>query len=131
MVREPMDVCFSNYKAMFGDSYAYSYDMRALAAHYRQYRRIMRHWHASMPGAVFDVNYNALVADAESIARRVFEHCGLPFEPGCTDTTRNTSATDTLSSAQVREPIHARTLGEWRRYEPQLAPLTDALGDIL
>ena len=131
MVREPMDVCFSNYKAMFGDSYAYSYDMRALAAHYRQYRRIMQHWHASMPGAIFDVNYNALVADAESVAQRVFEHCGLSYEAGCTDTTRNTSATDTLSSAQVREPIHARTLGEWRRYETQLAPLTEALGNIL
>jgi hypothetical protein len=28
----------------------------------------------------------------------------------------------TLSAAQVREPIHARALGEWRRYARQLAP---------
>jgi hypothetical protein len=131
MVRDPMDVCFSNYKAMFGDAYAHSYDMSALAAHYRRYRRLMRHWHALMPGAIFDVNYNALVTDPESVARRVFDRCGLNYEPGCTDTTRNVSAIDTLSSAQVREPIHARTLGEWRRYESQLGPLVEGLGDIL
>ena len=130
MVRDPMDVCFSNYKAMFGDSYAYSYELAALAAHYRQYRRLMNHWHAMMPGVVLDVNYGELVVDAESVARRVFAHCRLPYEPGCTDTSRNTSATDTLSSAQVREPIHARTIGEWRRYATQLSGLHESLADF-
>jgi hypothetical protein len=55
------------------------------------------------------------------------EYCQLPYEPGCSDLTRNTTAVDTLSSAQVREGIHARTLGEWRRYERQLEPLRAAL----
>ncbi len=123
MVRDPMDVCFSNYKALFGDSYAYSYDLDALAAHYRNYRRLMDHWHTALPGRVLDVRYNDLVAEPEAAAARILSHCGLPIEHGTTDLTRNTSATDTLSSAQVREPIHARTIGEWRRYERQLAPL--------
>ncbi|MDE1961233.1 MAG: sulfotransferase, partial [Xanthomonadaceae bacterium] len=72
LVREPMDVCYSNYKAMFGDSYAYSYDSAALAAHYIQYRRLIRHWHATLPGRVLDVSYNDLVADPETVATRVF-----------------------------------------------------------
>lgn len=123
MVREPMDVCFSNYKAMFGDAYAYSYDLPALAAHYDQYRRLMEHWHAAMPGRVFDVAYSELVRNPDAVIRDILMYCGLPYEPGCADLTRNTTAVDTLSSAQVREPIHARTLGEWRRYERQLEPL--------
>ncbi|MHB8678219.1 MAG: tetratricopeptide repeat-containing sulfotransferase family protein [Rudaea sp.] len=123
MEREPMDVCYSNYKAMFGDSYAYSYDIPALAAHYTQYRRLMRHWHATLPGRVLDVSYNDLVADPETVATWVFEHCRLTRESGCANLSRNKTAVDTLSSAQVREGIHARALGEWRRYERQLASL--------
>lgn len=127
MVREPMDVCFSNYKAMFGDTHAYSYSLNALAARYRQYRRLMRHWQEVLPGRVLDVNYRELVADPEPVIRQVLQHCGLPYEPGCGEFKRNKTTVDTLSSAQVREPIHQRSLGEWRRYERQLAPLRTAL----
>ena len=34
----------------------------------------------------------------------------------------------TLSSAQVREPIHGRALGEWKPYAAQLTGLRHALG---
>jgi tetratricopeptide (TPR) repeat protein len=123
MVRDPMDVCFSNYRALFGDSFGYSYSFETLAAHYRQYLRLMRHWHEVMPGAVFDVSYDAMVTDTETTARRILAHCGLPFEADCLDTTRDSAPVATLSSAQVREPIHRRALQEWRRYETELEPL--------
>jgi tetratricopeptide (TPR) repeat protein len=127
MVRDPMDVCFSNYKALFGESYPYSYEKNALVAHYVQYRVLMQHWHAVMPGYVLDVPYSDLVRDPETVLSQVFAHCGLRWVAGCSDLTRNTTAVNTLSSAQIREPIHTRTLGEWRRYERQLAPMRSAL----
>ncbi len=127
MVREPMEVCFSNYRALFGDSYAYSYDLGSLAHHYRQYRRVMAHWHQVAPGFVLDVPYDALVQDTDSTARRVLGFCGLPFEAECLDTAGNRAPVATLSSAQVRAPIHQRALGEWRRYAEPLQLLRDAL----
>ena len=127
MVRDPMDICFSNYRALFGDSYAYSYDLESLGHHHGQYRRLMQHWHRTMPGAVLDIDYDELVRDTESAARRLLGFCGLPYEPACLDTTSNQSPVATLSSAQVRSPIHQRSLGEWRRYERQLQTLRDAL----
>jgi tetratricopeptide (TPR) repeat protein len=130
MVRDPMDICFSNYKAMFGESFAYSYNIDALVAHYGQYRRLMQHWHDAMPGRIFDVDYNRLVTDPESAITDILDYCGLPHEQGLVDTSRNKTAVDTLSSAQVREPIHARTLGEWRRYASQLESLHDAVKNI-
>lgn len=123
MSRDPMDVCFSNYRAMFGDSYAYSYDLDRLAHHHRQYARLMRHWHEVAPGFVLDLPYAGLVQDTRAACERLLEFCGLPFEPGCLDHTLNPTSVSTLSSAQVRQPIHARGLGEWRRYENQLEPL--------
>jgi len=128
MQRDPMDVCFSNYRAMFGDAYAYAYDFDRLAHHHAQYARLMRHWREAMPGFVFDVPYTDLVRDTEATCRRLLAFCGLEFEPGCLDHTRNTTSVATLSSAQVRKPIHAGALGEWRRYEAQLRPLRALLG---
>lgn len=127
MVRDPMDVCFSNYRALFGDAYWYSYAIDTLATHYARYRALMDHWRRTMPGVVFDVDYGELVREPETVLARVFAHCGLRAAPGCSDLTRNATAVNTLSSAQVREPIHTRNLGAWLRYRRQLAPLHAAL----
>jgi tetratricopeptide (TPR) repeat protein len=127
LVRDPMDVCFSNFRVMFADAFAHIYDLDALASHYREYRRVMAHWHAAMPGRIMDVVYSDLVRDPETTMRAVLAHCGLEWDPACVDLTLNEAAVATLSTAQVREPIHARALQEWRRYERQLEPLRKAL----
>lgn len=127
LVRDPMDVCFSNWRALFGEAHAYSYDLASLAHQHGQYRKTMAHWHRVHPGFVCDVPYAELVRDPETTCRRVLDFCGLPFEAECLDHTRNRSSVSTLSSAQVREPIHARGLGEWKRYVAQLEPLRKLL----
>jgi tetratricopeptide (TPR) repeat protein len=127
LVREPMDVCFSNYRALLGDSFPYSYDLDALSEHYLQYRRVVAHWHSAMPGQILDVDYGGLVRKPEETARKVFEFCGLDWEPGCVDLTRNKSVVATLSMVQVREPIHTRSFEEWRPYEQHLTTLRERI----
>ena len=127
LVRDPVDVCFSNFRALFADAFAHIYNLDAIASHYQVYRRTMAHWHAAMPGQILDVHYADLVQDPEGVLRKVLAFCSLPWEPGCADLTRNRSAVSTLSAAQVREPIHNRFVDSWRRYETQLAGLRQAL----
>ncbi|EQD63528.1 TPR repeat-containing protein, partial [mine drainage metagenome] len=57
LVRAPLDVCFSNFRALFGDAHNYSYSLDDMAVHYRRYRALMAHWHAAMPGVILDVDY--------------------------------------------------------------------------
>lgn len=130
VVRDPMDVCFSDWRAFFGDAYAWTYDMAALAAYHHDYRRVMAHWHAVMPGAILDVAYADLVHQPEPTLRRVFAFCGLEWEPGCTDLTRNAAPSATLSAAQVRAPLHGRAFGEWRRHAAGLSTLQAALDPV-
>lgn len=129
LVRAPMDVCFSNWRACLGDGpeFAYACDLDALAAHYRQYRRVLAGWHRAMPGVILDVEYARLTREPEAVAREVFEFCGLPYEAGCTDLTRNQTPSATLSMAQVRQPIQARSSREWVPYTDELAGLAAAL----
>ncbi|MES2404053.1 MAG: sulfotransferase [Pseudomonadota bacterium] len=125
--RDPIDVCFSNYRAMFGESYTWSYDCNTMAEHYRDYCRLMGHWRDTCPNAILDVRYADLISNPEAALRKVVAFCGLQWEVGCDDITRNDSPVSTLSSVQVREPVHTRALHQWRPYSVQLQLLQDAL----
>ncbi|MDE2054058.1 MAG: sulfotransferase [Xanthomonadaceae bacterium] len=126
LVRDPMDVCFSNYRALLGARYAYSFDLQTLAGHFRQYKRLLAHWHEVMPGRILDVSYRDLVGDTETTMRRVVEFCGLDWESACLDPSRNTTPIGTLSAVQARGAIHGG-FGAWRRYERHLVALRTAL----
>jgi tetratricopeptide (TPR) repeat protein len=128
MVRDPMDVCFSNFRALLGARYAYSFDLDALAGHYREYRRLMAHWHSAMPGRILDVSYRGLVEDTEATMRKVIAFCELDWEPACLESSRNRTPVGTLSAAQARAAIHTGAFGAWRPYARQLAGLQEALG---
>lgn len=130
LVRDPMDACFSNLKELFADAYPHSYDMGEMAAHYRRHHGLMQHWHEQFPGRILDVHYEELATDPEPVARAVLEHCGLDWTPTVLAPEARRGTVATASAAQVREPIHARFVGQWRRYEHHLKPLRAALGDL-
>lgn len=128
LARDPLDSCHAVFKTLFFDSYSFSYDLDELADYYIAYHRMMRHWHAVMPGRILDVHYEALVTDTEGQARRIYDWCGLPWDPAVLDAPVD-RAFATASAAQVREPVHTRSLGSARRHLAGLAPLVRKLSD--
>lgn len=127
MQRAAMDVCFSNFKAMFGMVSAYSYALPTLAHFHGLYRQLVAHWHERLPDVMLTVDYADLVRTPEAVLQRVLAHCGLTLEPACLTPGNNPAPVSTPSSAQVREPVHARGLGEWKHHARHLQPLRDAL----
>lgn len=127
--REPMDACFSNLKELFpGDAYPYSYALDDLAEHCVQVRKWMEHWEAAAPRSVRIVDYENLVNDPDGAAAAVLDFVGLEMQGGLSEITRNSAPVSTASSSQVRESIHARGVGAWKRYARQLEPLRARLG---
>ncbi len=129
--RHPLACCFSNFKQHFARGQAFSYDLVELGHYYRDYVRLMAHFDAVLPGYVHRVFYEDMVADTEAQVRRLLDHVGVPFDPACLDFHRNARAVRTASSQQVRQPIFREGLDQWRHFEPWLAPLREALGDVL
>src|SRR6185437_3608486 len=127
MTRDPMDVCFSNFRAMLGARYAYSFDLQMLAGHFHQYRRLVEHWREAMPGKFLEVAYRDLVSDTEATMRKVVEFCDLDWEPACLDPSRNKTPIGTLSAGQARGAIHKDAFGAWRDYGRQLTTLQKTL----
>ncbi len=130
VTRDPMDTCFACYRRLFDRGQHFSYDLAELGRHYRNYRESMNHWQAVLPGRIFDLGYEALVADPEAETRRLLGFLALDWENACLDFHRNPRPVKTASAAQVRQPIYRSALGRWRRYERHLGALREALGPL-
>jgi hypothetical protein len=125
--RNPMDSCFALYKTLFRGGSPYSYDLGDLARYYLAYHGLMQHWRRVLPGRFLEVEYEHLVSAPEAAARTMLDWCGLGFEPQCLEFHRNVAAAATASAAQVREPIHTRSVMNWKHYAAELQPLALAL----
>ncbi len=121
--RHPADTCLSIYFQDFRSGNLYANNLQDLAGTYRSYCELMQHWHRMLPGQIFDCEYEALVANPETVIREVLAHCGLGFDPACLAHTSNPGMVDTLSRWQVRQPIYTRAVGRWRHYEEFIGAL--------
>jgi tetratricopeptide (TPR) repeat protein len=123
-VRDPVDTCLSCFSNLFFGAQDFSYDLGELGRYYARYRRLMTHWHRVLPpGRILDVRYEDVVADLEGQARRLIEHCGLPWDARCLAFNESTRPVRTASATQVRQPIYGHSTGRWRAYEKWLGPL--------
>jgi tetratricopeptide (TPR) repeat protein len=123
LTRDPMDACFASYKQLFADAYLHSYDMEEMARHHCRYRRLMDVWRERFGGRFLDISYEDTVSDIEPNARRLIEFLDLRWEDACLRFHEQKHAVSTASAVQVREPVHTRSIGRWRRYEEQLQPM--------
>lgn len=68
-------------------------------------------------------SYERFVADQAGETDRLMAHVGLTAEPAQTRFHENRRHAPTPSYAQVREPLHDRSIGRWTKYRAQLAPV--------
>ncbi len=105
-----------------------SLTLAELGTVHRAYESLMAHFDAVQPGRIHRVQYEALVEAPEAELRRLLAYLGLPFDEACLRFHETRRTVLTPSSEQVRQPIFTHALAHWRRFEPWLGPLIDALG---
>jgi tetratricopeptide (TPR) repeat protein len=127
VVRHPMAVCYAMYKTLFKSGYPFSYDLREIGRYYGAYRRLMAHWRTTMPGTIYELKYEDLIADQADETRKLLEYCGLEWEDGCLAFHRNPTPSTTASASQVRRPLYDSSVSQWRHYEARLSELKDTL----
>lgn len=118
--RQPMDVCFAMYKQPY---FRFAYSLDDVGGFYMAYHRLMSHWRSLLGDRIIDVQYEDLVADPERQVRRLLEGVGLKFEPACLSPEENAASSRTASRIQIRQAIHRRSVGRWKRFERHLADL--------
>jgi Sulfotransferase family len=127
-MRDPIDTCVSCFSKLFTGEQVHTYDLVELGRYYRRYERLMAHWRRVLPkGRILDMCYEDVVADLEAQARRLIDHCELPWDDRCLDFHKTDRPVRTASATQVRRPIYNSAIGRWRVYQEELKPLLAAL----
>ena len=122
--RDRMATLFSCYQNHFANGNEFSYDLAELDGYYQSFELLTTYWQALFPGEILELRYEALVTDTEAQVRRLLEYCELPWHEGCLAPHKNRGRVATLSTVQVRSPIHSDALDHWKHY----APLLEAAG---
>ena len=71
------------YRHCFTEEAAFACDLDDLADYCAGFLRLTRFWLEKYPTDVFDLRYEALVADPEGIIHRMLDFCGVSFDPAC------------------------------------------------
>jgi len=126
--RDPRDTAMSCFSLLFALGHAYSYDLAELGHYLRAYEKLMAHWREVLPkGTMIEVQYETMVGNLETEAKRIVAHCGLEWDDACLSFHKSKRAVRTASVVQVRQPIYGSSVGRWRPYEKDLQPLLRAL----
>lgn len=133
--RDPRDTALSCYFRSFVVGNAYSCDLVWIARYMRAYRRLMTHWREVFPEACpetrfVELDYEALAAEPEPNARRLVEGVGLPWNDACLEPGGGGRMAPTLEPDQAGRGVYSSSVGRWRRYERQLTPFIEEIGDL-
>ena len=122
-------IAFLAFRKYFLRGHEFSNDLGELGRYYRAVEELAAYWHDVLPaGVMLDVQYEDVVADIETQARRILDFCGLEWDEACLAFDRVERPVYTASMAQVRQPMYRSSVGRWRVYQDQLQPLLEALG---
>jgi tetratricopeptide (TPR) repeat protein len=122
--RHPLDACWAIYKAHFQGTFPFSYHQIELAEYFLAFRRLSQHWRATLPPDAFmEINYEEIVRDQSAASRRLVAFAGLPWDDEVLRFHESPAPSATASAVQVRRPIYSSSVGKWRHYAEQLAPL--------
>jgi Flp pilus assembly protein TadD len=128
--RDPIDNCISCFFNTFNEKHGYNTDLETLGLYYREYDRLMRHWHELLGDRIYQCSYETMVADQEAETRRLIDFLGLPWDDACLRYYETERSVITPSRWQVRQPIYASSVKRWKKYENKIQPLIKSLGDL-
>jgi Tfp pilus assembly protein PilF len=131
VARHPLDVMVSAMSHDFTHGFNCGYRLEDAAHHYAAVDALIAEWGA-LPGiAPHRLGYERFVAAQEAETEAVMAHVGLAVEPAQLAFHESQRFAPTPSYAQVQEPLNDRSIGRWRHYGRELAPVRAILAEAI
>lgn len=135
VMRDPRDVCVSCFMQLMVPTPATAHllSWQGTVDFYGQVMAWWMHIRSRLTMDVIEFRYEDAVAQFEPTYRRVFDFLGLSWEPGVANFHEHAAKKFIASPSrnQVAQPLYAASVARWRHYEPEFAPVADALGPFI
>tara|TARA_S200000501_G_scaffold287837_1_gene272437 strand:- start:424 stop:2064 length:1641 start_codon:yes stop_codon:yes gene_type:complete len=119
--RNPMAICWSNYKINFPDpGMDFSLSQSDTAKYYILYDDLMNFWTENLKNKIIQIKYENFVNNFENETQSLIEKLGLRWEESLLKYDKNYRPVQTASLLQVREKIIKNSSDQWKKYEKYL-----------
>ena len=126
--RNPMDICWSNFKNSFSaNSLNFTYDLNDLGNYYLLYDNLMAFWNEKYPKKIYNLSYEKLIKDQNFEIKNVINFCELDWDENCLKPELNKKNVATASLAQIRSPIYKSSIKNWENYSNELQELKNII----
>ena len=126
--RNPMAVCWSNYKTNFVDKgMDFNLSQVDVAKYYKLYSELMIFWKSKFEKDIFNINYEEFVQNFEINTRKILNFLDLKWEKQIKNFDKTKRVVTTASYHQVREKIKVNTSDEWKKYDDHLKKMQETL----
>ncbi|HED15649.1 MAG TPA: sulfotransferase [Gammaproteobacteria bacterium] len=134
-LRDPRDVCISCYMQAFSlnPAMAQFLGIEDTAEFYAVVMGLWLHYRGVLNIKVLETRYEDIVDDLEGTARRILAFVGVEWEPEVMrfyESARKRHI-HTPSYESVVQPIYRKSIGRWKRYKKQIAPIIPVLEPFL
>ena len=128
--RNPMAVCWSNYKTSFVDyGMDFNLSQQDIAKYYSLYFNLINFWKSKYKKNIFHINYENFVNDFEENSKKILNFLDLKWEDQIKNYDKNMRPVTTASFQQVREGIKKNTSSVWKKYRNYLKPMQETLNN--
>ena len=126
--RNPMAICWSNYKSNFNNiGMGFTLSKQYVAEYYTLYEDLMTFWKSKYPDKIIDLDYEKLVENFKEEVKNLFSKLELKWEKQLYDFHKNERPVETASFKQVRNKIFKQSSEKWKIYKKYLKPMTEIL----
>ncbi len=126
--RNPMAVCWSNYKINFPDpGMDFSLTQKDTAQYYTIYHDLMEFWSSNLSSKIIHIKYENFVNNFEDETFSLIKKLGIKWEEKLINYDKNVRPVQTASLLQVRGKIKKNTSDEWKKYKNYLNSMQEIL----
>ncbi len=116
--RNPMAICWSNYKINFPDpGMDFSLSQKDTAKYYILYDDLMKFWSDKLKEKIINIKYESFVNDFENETQNLVRKLRIKWEENLKNYSKNSRPVQTASLLQVRGKIKKNTSEEWKKYK--------------
>ena len=126
--RNPMAVCWSNYKTLFVESVMdFSLTQEDVAGYYSLYNDLMKFWFSKYNDKILNIKYEDFVTDFEFHSKKILFFLDLTWEEQQKYYDVYDRVVTSASYAQVRSKIEKDTSKKWKKFGNYLKPMQEIL----